>query len=112
MNLRFCFDPDFLVWQTLRLSRRPMVHRGEVSIVRVTEPGPLKALPECNPPPSLPRGNVGTSLGEFRHLISSCQLPPGVIKKLGLRFPTSRRKRRYGSLRQSLAACCAGTRFY
>lgn len=56
----------------------------------------IHSLPEFNPPSSMPHGNVGTSLRIFRELIRSCRLPPSVIKKLRLVFPTS--LKRYGAV--------------
>lgn len=47
----------------------------------------------------MPNGNIGTSLNTFMGLIQSCQLPPLVIKKLGLSFPSSRSRRCYGNVR-------------
>ena len=47
----------------------------------------------------MPNGNVGTSLTTFMSLIRSCQLPPNVIRKLGLSFPSSRSKHCYGNVR-------------
>lgn len=59
----------------------------------------LLKLSELHPPSFMPNGNVGTSLKSFIHLIRTCQLPPHVIKKLGLKFPGSRSKHLYGSVR-------------
>ena len=47
----------------------------------------------------MPNGNIGTSLTTFMRLIRTCRLPPHVIKKLGLSFPCSRSKHRYGSVK-------------
>ena len=58
----------------------------------------LKSLPELNPPAVMPQGNVGTPLSVFMDLIRSCKLPAYVIKKLGLEFPKSRSKKRYGAV--------------
>lgn len=59
----------------------------------------LSKLSELHPPSFMPNGNVGTSLKSFISLIRSCQLPPNVIKKLGLSFPTGRSKHCYGNVR-------------
>ena len=56
------------------------------------------SLPELNPPSAMPQGNVGTPLSVFMDLIRSCKLPAYVIKKLGLEFPKSRSKKRYGAV--------------
>ncbi|XP_038017040.1 G patch domain-containing protein 3 [Motacilla alba alba] len=58
----------------------------------------LKRLPEFNPPSFMPRGNVGTPLGEFLELIRACRLPPRVISKLQLCFPRTGSSRRYGNV--------------
>ena len=44
----------------------------------------------------MPQGNVGTSLSVFQNLIRTCRLPPSVIKKLRLVFPS--RSKRYGAV--------------
>ena len=46
----------------------------------------------------MPNGNIGTSLKIFMTLIRACRLPPQVIKKLGLSFPSGRSKHRYGNV--------------
>ena len=57
----------------------------------------LKKLPELNPPSVMPNGNVGTPLSVFMDLIRKCKFPPHLIKKLGLNFPRSKR-RKYGNV--------------
>ena len=59
----------------------------------------LLNLSELRPPSFMPNGNIGTSLTTFMSLIRACQLPPIVIKKLGLSFPSSRSKHCYGNVR-------------
>ena len=59
----------------------------------------LLKLSELRPPSFMPNGNIGTSLTTFLGLIRSCQLPPHVIKKLGLSFPSGRSKHCYGNVR-------------
>lgn len=56
----------------------------------------ILSLPELHPPGVMPQGNVGTSLRVFRELIQSCRLPPHVIRKLKLVFPS--REKRYGAV--------------
>uniref|UniRef100_A0A3B1JVJ4 G patch domain containing 3 n=1 Tax=Astyanax mexicanus TaxID=7994 RepID=A0A3B1JVJ4_ASTMX len=58
----------------------------------------LKALPEMNPPPLMPQGNVGTPVSVFLQLIQSCRLPPRLIRQLGLTFPKTGSSRRYGNV--------------
>ncbi|OWK54130.1 G patch domain-containing protein 3 [Lonchura striata] len=58
----------------------------------------LRRLPELNPPPFMPRGNVGTPRSEFLELIRACRLPPRLISRLQLDFPRSGSSRRYGSV--------------
>lgn len=58
----------------------------------------LLKLSEFHPPSFMPNGNVGTSLNVFLDLIRTCQLPPHIIKKLGLSFPIGRSKHRYGNV--------------
>ena len=59
----------------------------------------LLKLSEMHPPSFMPNGNIGTSLTTFMGLIRACRLPPIVIKKLGLSFPSSRSKHCYGNVR-------------
>ena len=59
----------------------------------------LTKLSELHPPSFMPNGNVGTTLTSFMGLIRSCQLPPHIIKKLGLKFPSGRSKRCYGNVK-------------
>lgn len=59
----------------------------------------LLKLSELHPPSFMPNGNIGTSLTTFMSLIRTCRLPPHVIKKLGLSFPSSRSKHCYGNVR-------------
>ncbi|NXX51584.1 GPTC3 protein, partial [Tricholaema leucomelas] len=58
----------------------------------------LKRLPELNPPPFMPHGNVGTPLRVFLELIRACRLPPWIIRKLQLDFPRTGSSRRYGNV--------------
>ena len=58
----------------------------------------LLKLSELHPPLFMPNGNIGTSLKTFMNLIRTCQLPPHVIKKLGLTFPSGRSKHLYGNV--------------
>lgn len=58
----------------------------------------LSVLPELTPPSVLPQGNVGTPLSTLMELIRQCKLPARVIKKLGIEFPKSRTRRRYGAV--------------
>ncbi|NP_001086607.1 G-patch domain containing 3 L homeolog [Xenopus laevis] len=51
----------------------------------------LNRMSEMNPPAMMPQGNVGTPLKVFLQLIRSCRLPPKVITKLGLCFPSNGR---------------------
>ncbi|CAE7400929.1 Gpatch3 [Symbiodinium natans] len=39
---------------------------------------------ELNPPPALPKGNVGTSRSAILSAIRRCTLPPSVVKRLGI----------------------------
>lgn len=59
--------------------------------------GDLKKLLEMNPPQIMPNGNVGTPLTVFIELIRECKFPPHLIKKLGLSFPRSKKKK-YGNV--------------
>ncbi|KAG8451269.1 hypothetical protein GDO86_003482 [Hymenochirus boettgeri] len=61
----------------------------EEQLVTATE---LQKMPEMNPPAMMPQGNVGTPLAVFLQLIRSCSLPPKIITKLGLRFPSNGRR--------------------
>ncbi|CAN8016720.1 unnamed protein product [Ixodes persulcatus] len=78
------------------------VTRGEQSAPRedrqVISASDLKDMIELRPPPTMPRGNVGTPTKHFLGLIQSCRLPPRLIKKLGLEFPRSRARGLYGSV--------------
>ena len=59
----------------------------------------LESMAELNPPTDImPKGNVGTPTKTFLELIKQCKLPPKVIAKLGLTFPKSRSKHRYGTV--------------
>ncbi|XP_077965567.1 G patch domain-containing protein 3-like [Styela clava] len=59
----------------------------------------LMSLSEMRPPIQvMPRGNIGTTLREFMNLINQCKLPPRIIKKLDLKFPTTGSLRRYGNV--------------
>ncbi|KAJ8290182.1 hypothetical protein GJAV_G00009670 [Gymnothorax javanicus] len=64
---------------------------------RVTE-AELQALPELNPPALMPGGNVGTPVSEFLRLIQACRLPPRLIRQLGLTFPKTGSRHRYGNV--------------
>ncbi|KAM7310164.1 G patch domain-containing protein 3 [Ixodes scapularis] len=78
------------------------VTRGERSAPRedrqAISASDLKDMIELRPPPTMPRGNVGTPTKHFLGLIQSCRLPPRLIKKLGLEFPRSRARGLYGSV--------------
>ncbi|XP_011405377.1 PREDICTED: G patch domain-containing protein 3-like [Amphimedon queenslandica] len=56
----------------------------------------ILSLVEFSPPSSMPQGNIGTSLKVFQNLIRTCRLPPSVIKKLRLVFPSH--SKRYGAV--------------
>ncbi|XP_028396799.1 LOW QUALITY PROTEIN: G patch domain-containing protein 3-like [Dendronephthya gigantea] len=71
----------------------------------------LIKLSEFHPPSFMPNGNVGTTLTSFMSLIRSCQLPPHIIKKLGLSFPSGRSKRCYGNVRFDYANNANKSRF-
>nr|XP_022337295.1 G patch domain-containing protein 3-like [Crassostrea virginica] len=58
----------------------------------------LMKLPELHPPAAMPNGNVGTPTSVFMEAIRQCRLPPAVIKKLGLKFPKTRVKNKYGNV--------------
>ncbi|RDD40704.1 G patch domain-containing protein 3 [Trichoplax sp. H2] len=58
----------------------------------------LARLPELNPPPIMPNGNVGTPLSVLMDLIRTCRFPPRMISKLDLKFPKNRSSRKYGAL--------------
>ncbi|KAI1894935.1 hypothetical protein AGOR_G00120880 [Albula goreensis] len=58
----------------------------------------LRGLPELNPPALMPCGNVGTRIAVFLQLIRTCRLPPRLIRQLGLSFPASASRRRYGNV--------------
>jgi hypothetical protein len=58
----------------------------------------LATLPELNPPPLMPHGNVGTPTKLFLRLIQQCKLPPSIIAKLDLAFPRTYSNRRYGTV--------------
>ncbi|KAJ8373245.1 hypothetical protein AAFF_G00267370 [Aldrovandia affinis] len=58
----------------------------------------LRALPEMNPPALMPAGNVGTPVTAFLRLIQACRLPPRLIRRLGLTFPSTGSRRRYGNV--------------
>ena len=58
----------------------------------------LMKLPELHPPAAMPNGNVGTPTSVFMEAIRQCRLPPAVIKKLGLKFPNTRVKNKYGNV--------------
>ncbi|CAK0872422.1 unnamed protein product [Prorocentrum cordatum] len=48
-----------------------------------------RASGELQPPPALPQGNVGTTSPERASTIRSCQLPPSVVRRLGVVAPSS-----------------------
>ena len=58
----------------------------------------LTNLPELHPPQIMLHGNVGTPTRMFLKLIQTCQLPPVIIRKLGLTFPKTRTNKRYGNV--------------
>ena len=70
----------------------------ERSVVEFTADD-LADFQELNPPRhTLPRGNVGTTDDQFRHLISKCRLSTAVIKSLKLTFTRTKPYRRYQRL--------------
>ncbi|CAH1244399.1 GPATCH3 [Branchiostoma lanceolatum] len=58
----------------------------------------LQKLIELHPPDVMPRGNVGTPIKVFLELIRTCRLPPILIHKLGLVFPSTGSSKRYGNV--------------
>ncbi|CAL1532300.1 unnamed protein product [Lymnaea stagnalis] len=58
----------------------------------------ILAMPELNPPPLMPNGNVGTPTLVFLDLIQKCLLPNNLISKLKLKFPMMSAKRLYGNV--------------
>ncbi|KAI8759269.1 G patch domain-containing protein 3 [Biomphalaria glabrata] len=58
----------------------------------------LLAMPELNPPPLMPNGNVGTPTLVFLDLIQQCLLPQSLVSKLRLKFPKTAAKRMYGNV--------------
>ena len=58
----------------------------------------LTSMPELNPPPIMPNGNVGTPLSVFVELIKACKFPSNLISKLDLQFPKSFSSKRYGTV--------------
>ncbi|KAJ8289321.1 hypothetical protein COCON_G00019800 [Conger conger] len=58
----------------------------------------LRGLVEMNPPALMPQGSVGTPVGVFLRLIQACRLPPRLIRQLGLSFPQTASRRRYGNV--------------
>lgn len=61
-------------------------------------PTDLEKLSELCPPPIMPNGNVGTPLEVFAEFIRTCNFPPKLIKKLGLKFPKSFSQKKYGNV--------------
>ena len=72
--------------------------RRRVALSECFTEADLKALPELNPPSLMTAGNVGTPVTVFLQLIQSCRLPPRLIRKLGLIFPKTGSRRRYGNV--------------
>jgi len=64
--------------------------------VHIDDPSFLK-LPELQPPPMMPKGNVGTTTKFFLQAINECRLPARLIGKLKLEFPVSN-KRKFGAV--------------
>ncbi|MBN3310912.1 GPTC3 protein, partial [Amia calva] len=58
----------------------------------------LSCRSDMNPPALMPNGNVGTPVTVFLQLIQACRLPPRLIRQLGLSFPKTGSRRRYGNV--------------
>ncbi|XP_043236187.1 G patch domain-containing protein 3-like isoform X1 [Amphibalanus amphitrite] len=58
----------------------------------------LQTMIEFRPPADMPRGNVGTPTAYFLAEIQKCRLPASLVKRLGLVFPRSARRRQYSSV--------------
>lgn len=93
VNFANCFSAEVGANYQTRKEKRDH-KRNRVEFVKED----LLKLSEFRPPSFMPNGNVGTSLNVFLDLIRTCQLPPHVIKKLGLSFPSGRSKHRYGNV--------------
>lgn len=76
---------------------RAELTRRTASTEQFTE-ADLRSLPEMNPPALMPAGNVGTPVTVFLQLIQACRLPPRLIRQLGLTFPKTSSRRRYGNV--------------
>nr|XP_041576741.1 LOW QUALITY PROTEIN: G patch domain-containing protein 3 [Taeniopygia guttata] len=81
-----------------RIRSRTRIQRWPAAAGTPLTEAQLRRLPELNPPPFMPRGNVGTPRSEFLELIRACRLPPRLISRLQLDFPRSGSCRRYGSV--------------
>ncbi|XP_037089857.1 G patch domain-containing protein 3-like isoform X2 [Pollicipes pollicipes] len=75
------------------LSRRCFVSR-----LRLAAAADLRDMIEFRPPADMPRGNVGTPTAVFLQAIQRCQLPASLVRRLGLVFPRSARRRQYSSV--------------
>ncbi|KAG5858093.1 hypothetical protein ANANG_G00026440 [Anguilla anguilla] len=78
-------------------TKAELKRRGTGLTERFTELD-LRGLPELNPPALMPNGNVGTPVTVFLRLIQACRLPPRLIRQLGLTFPKTGSRRRYGNV--------------
>uniref|UniRef100_F6TDS7 Uncharacterized protein n=1 Tax=Ciona intestinalis TaxID=7719 RepID=F6TDS7_CIOIN len=59
----------------------------------------LFKLSELQPPSNvMPHGNVGTPVKVFLNLVRDCKLPPNIIKKLKLEFPSTASNKLYGNV--------------
>ncbi|XP_048882104.1 G patch domain-containing protein 3 [Brienomyrus brachyistius] len=76
---------------------RAELNRHTASTEQFTD-ADLRRLPEMNPPALMPAGNVGTPVTVFLQLIQACRLPPRLIRKLGLTFPKTSSRHRYGNV--------------
>ncbi|KAG7469146.1 hypothetical protein MATL_G00125780 [Megalops atlanticus] len=72
--------------------------RRRVAVTERFTEADLRGLPEMNPPALMPVGNVGTPVSIFLQLIQACRLPPRLIRQLGLTFPKTGSRRRYGNV--------------
>jgi len=62
----------------------------------------LKKLIELNPPAEvMPNGNVGTTTKYFLKMISECKMPTSVLKRLGIEFPKSAKKKAYSNVQMN-----------
>ena len=84
------------------LSRRCFISRLRLPTASAGGPSPaaaeLQSMIEFRPPADMPRGNVGTPTAHFLAEIQKCHLPASLVKRLGLVFPRSARRRQYSSV--------------